>query len=79
MEAVTEADNVTLAFMNRFGNLNLKCSHQNTKGGFLSHVLGFEVTERIQEMEAITEADNVALAFMNQFGRFKLQNAHIKI
>ena len=49
------------------------------KGGFLSHVLGFEVTERIQEMEAVSEADNVTLAFMNRFGRFKLQNAHNKI
>ena len=49
------------------------------KGGFLSHVLGFEVTERIQEMEAVSEADNVTLAFMNRFGRFKLQNYHIEI
>ena len=49
------------------------------KGGFLSHVLGFEVTERIQEMEAASEADNVTLAFINRFGHFKLQNDHIKI
>ena len=49
------------------------------KGGFLFHVLGFEVTERIQEMEAVSVADNVTLAFMNRFGRFKLQNAHIEI
>ena len=41
------------------------------KGGFLSHVLGFEVTERIQEMEAVSEAENVTL-FMSQFGRFIL-------
>ena len=49
------------------------------KGGFLSHVLGFEVTERIQEMEAASEADNVTLAFINRFGHFKLKNDHIKI
>ena len=47
------------------------------KRGFLSHFLGFEVTERISEMEAVSEADNVTLAFMNQFGRFQLQKAHI--
>ena len=49
------------------------------KGGFLSHVLGFKVTERIQEMEAASEADNVTLTFMDRFGRFIFQNAHKKI
>ena len=49
------------------------------KGGFLSHVLGFEVTERILEMEAVSEAENVTLVFMNQFGCVILRNAHKKI
>ena len=48
------------------------------KGGFLSHVLGFEVTERIQEMEAASEADNGTLAFINRFGCFKLQMITLK-
>ena len=30
------------------------------KGGFLSHVKGFEVTERIQEMNAGSEANDIA-------------------
>ena len=48
------------------------------KGGFLSHVLGFEVTERIQEIEAVSEADNVTLAFMNRFCCFKLKMLTLK-
>ena len=49
------------------------------KQGFLSHVLGLEVTEQIQEIEAVSEADNVTLAFMKRYGHFELQNDHIKI
>ena len=36
----------------------------------LTHLLGFEVTERIEEMEAVLEAENITLAFRNQYGRF---------
>ena len=46
----------------------LKCSQKNIKGGNLSQLLGFEVTEWIQVMEAVLEAENVTLVFMNRFG-----------
>ena len=44
-----------------------KCSQKNLKGGYLTHLLGFEVTERIEEMEAVLEAENITLAFRNQY------------
>ena len=48
MEGVSEAENVTLVFMNQFGCVILQNAHKkNLKGGYLSHLLGFEVTERI--------------------------------
>ena len=48
MEAVLEAENVTLAFMNRFGRFILQNAHKKKiKVGYLSHLLGFEVTEWI--------------------------------
>ena len=54
----------------------LKCSQKNIKGGNLSQLLGFEVTEWIQVMEAVLEAENVTLAFMDRFSRLIPQNAH---
>ena len=43
---------------------------KNLKGGYLTHLIGFEVTESIEEMEAVLEAENITLAFRNQYGRF---------
>ena len=65
--------------MNQFGRFKPQNAHNEIQGGYLDHVLGFEVTEGIQETEAVLEAENLTLAFMNQFGRFKPQNAHNEI
>ena len=59
--------------------LCLKMLKKIYKRGYLSHLSGFEVKERIWETEAVLEAENVTLAFMDQFGRFIPQNAHKNI
>ena len=50
-----------------------KFSQKDIKGGYLSHLLGFEVTEQIQGTEAVLEAETVTLAFMNRVGHFILK------
>ena len=70
MEAVSEAENGTLVFMTNSVVLYFKMLTKNLKGGYLTHLLGFEVTERIEEMEAVLEAENITLAFRNQYGCF---------
>jgi len=47
MEAVLEAENVFLAFMDQFGRFILQNAHKSVKWGYLSHTLGFKVTEGI--------------------------------
>ena len=74
MEAVFEAEIVifvSLLFMTRFPCFFISKSWKNKiKEGYISHIFGFEVKERIWETEAVLEAENVTLAFMDQFGHF---------
>ena len=51
----------------------------NLKWGYLSHTLGFKVTEGIKGTEAVLEAEDVTLVFMNQYVRFLPQNTHKNI
>ena len=59
--------------------LYFKMLTKNVKWGYLSHTLGFKVTEGIKGTEAVLEAEDVTLVFMNQYGRFILQNVHKNI
>ena len=45
-EAVFEAENVILTFMNKIVVNTSKYSKLNIKGGYLVHILGFKVIER---------------------------------
>jgi len=47
MEAVLEAESVTLALWTDLVVLYFKMLTKNIKGGYFSHIFGFEVTEGI--------------------------------